>query len=213
MVSSREKAIQDAQFEAYVEGLSDNTRAREAVIDAAKHDEGEFTTFVLDSKNADKVTVYSVVDGTPSQVLVSMLAKQLKKRIPRDEAIPEEFWGKRAFTVDKPTIKDESPKFVCWFHKDSPHRPELDAIGLAGVVCSKRNIPTLVDVEYHVMRKHPQRYKLIEQHRARTRADKTDALRLAEVEAMREQAASTAAMAQALVSANKKTVAAKASEE
>ena len=191
---AREKAIQEAVFDAAVADLTDNTRGKERVIEAAKHDEGEFTTFVLDSKNADKVTVYSTVDGTPSQVLMSMLAKQLRKRVPRDEAIPEEFWGKRAFTIDKPNIPDNGPKYVCWFHKESPQRPELDEIGLGGVTCTKKNIPTLIDVEYHVMRKHPQRFKLIEQHRNRKRENEDRTLR-------REEVAATQAMAAGLAKA------------
>ena len=196
---AKEKAIQDAVFDAAVADLTDNTRGKERVIDAAKYDEGEFTTFVLDSKNADKVTVYSTVDGTPSQVLMSMLAKQLRKRVPRDEAIPEEFWGKRAFTHEKPNMPDTGPKYVCWFHKDSPQRPELDEIGLGGVTCTKKNIPTLIDVEYHVMRKHPQRFKLIEQHRSRRREDEDRSLRREEVAATQQMATGLAKAMTAMV--------------
>lgn len=103
----------------------------------------------------EKVTIYSTLDGTSSQVLVSMLAKQMKKRLPD---------GRLAFSitpVDVPARLD----LKCYLHPEHERREELDAIGLAGQVCRKANIPTQFGLARHMRTRHKGEWEAIEAER------------------------------------------------
>jgi hypothetical protein len=161
MADIKDAAVQEALLDAYLDDIKAGSAAGEMVIAAAQHDEAETKTFVVDRTNADTVQVYNQHDGTTSKILVSMLSKQLRKRFPRVGEIPENLWGKRAFGMTPPQNVVAKAELLCWFHKDSEKRDIIATAGLGGRVCRKSNIPTELDVEMHVQRKHPQEYKIL----------------------------------------------------
>ena len=169
MADLKDAAVQEALLDAYLDDVKAGAASGEAVIAAVKHDEAELTTFVTRREDADKVTVYNQYDGVPSRVNVSMLSKQLRKRFPKVTDIPAKFWGKRAFGMTPPADAPVTFKFTCWFHPDNEKYAELQRMGLTSQVCSKANIPTLMDVELHVQRKHPMRFKVIVANEAKER--------------------------------------------
>jgi hypothetical protein len=166
-ISEQLKAsIAEAQLDAAISEVTDGHASGEKVVAAVQHEEASTETFVADRRNADAVTVYSQMDGTSSDVLVSMLSKQLRKRFPRDPNIPERLWGRLAFKMDPPANTPMRPKLTCWLHPDHEKRDGLQVIGLGHRVCRKSNIPSEMDVLMHVQKKHPQEYRIIEASKA-----------------------------------------------
>lgn len=183
-MTTNEAAIKEAMLDAAIAEVVDGKASGEMVIAAAQADEASTTTFVTDRRNADTVTVYNQHDGTPSQILISMLSKQLRKRFPRDPSIPEALWGRRAFGVERPASAVEKPLLMCWLHKDHPKRDGLNAVGLSARFCTKANIPSEMDVRMHVQRKHPQEFRIMNEADTRIREEEDRELRRREVEAM-----------------------------
>lgn len=196
MVEKTDPRVQEALLDGYLDDIKGNTAKQEALIAAASYDEAETKTFVTDRANADTIVVYNQHDGVPSTILVSMLSKQMKKRFPRTPSIPEKLWGRRAFDINPPTGIAEPLKLTCWFHPDNAKREGLNAVGLASRVCAKSNIPSIMDVELHVQRKHPLEYKIINQHERTVNEAEDRALRRQEVAAMQAMAGNAAAMEQ-----------------
>lgn len=126
--------------------------------------------FKVTKSQADKTTIYSTIDGTPSEVLVYMLSKKLQQK--REDGLP-------AFSLEpQPRVVGE---LVCYLHPESEEREHLDAIGLRGRTCRKSNIPTQWDRDLHMQRKHKNEWTVVE--RARERQEREDQMRFARVQA------------------------------
>lgn len=190
MPDAKDSAIQEALLDAYLDDLKDNKSKQERVLAVAQTDEGEFTSFV-DEKDAEKVSVYNQYDGVESRILVSMLSKQLRKRFPRSVEIPEHLWGKRAFAVSPPSNMPTRQALLCWFHPKSDRREMLNELGLGGRVCRKSNIPTEIDIELHMQRKHTADYNTVKEAVRRRDEAEDRAMRRQEIEALRAMAAAT----------------------
>lgn len=151
----------------------------EAIVGRSSTDTTKSEAFVADPANADKIVVYDQVTGVPSTVLLSMLSFQLRKRVQAQPDIPTQFWGIRAFDRTPPPADRIAPRreMKCWLHPEHANRQVYDAIGLAGRMCRKWNIPTAMDVELHVRHKHPKEYEVIKNAvtEANTSADRAAA--------------------------------------
>ncbi len=141
-------------------------------------------SFVVDSQFVDTVNIYSTVDGTPSTVLVSMLSKVLRRRVPPDSNIPERFHGQRAFALKPPEDVPVRQKLLCWLHPDHPMREELDELGLTTATCRKANIPSEFEVQSHVQMKHKRTWATIEAHRSEIRQQQGIDAQMQQAEAM-----------------------------
>lgn len=186
---ARDAAIAEAQFDAYIEDIAGDTSKKAAVIANARHDEADLQTFVDDSRNADKVPVYNQLDGTRSDVLISMLSKQLRKRFPKSENIERSYWGKRAFALEPPANLPEAVRVLCPLHPQSPERERMNEAGLQGIVCYKANMPSPVEATLHFNKKHARQKLILGEYEARRDREEDRDLRRAEVAAMRELAA------------------------
>lgn len=82
------------------------------------------------------VTVYSTLNGTPSTILRSMAPKVLSKRLSASPDVPQEMWGKLAFSL-RQTIATKDPMFPCDLHPESPMREWLDSVGV-DTICNKK---------------------------------------------------------------------------
>lgn len=107
-------------------------------------------------KDEEYVTVYSTKDGMPSDILVNMLSKTLKKRWQMgDSSIDPGLWGQRAFSL-RPVMDYNATvePLLCIFHKDSEERAFLNSHGLSTRVCRKSNLPTEWDRLMHARHRH-----------------------------------------------------------
>lgn len=203
MATAKESAIKEAQLDAAIAEVMDGFASGETVIAAMQTDEANTTTFVTDRRNVDTVDVFNRFDGTKSEVLVSMLSKQLRKRFPRDPGIPQRFWGQRAFSIEPPADVIAKPQLKCWLHAEHEKRDGLNAIGLSARFCTKSNIPSEMDVRMHVQRKHPQEYRIINESIERISRDEDRALQRQQVEAMMKLAANAAGIEQTALAPEK----------
>ena len=101
----------------------------------------------------DRVVIYSMIDGTPSNVLVYMLAKKMKIKLPG---------GRPAWTTD-PRLAP--PRHIgtskCFLHAESDIRDELLTVGLNVINCPKSNLPGQWAQEEHARTKHKREWGAI----------------------------------------------------
>lgn len=136
------------------------------------------------------VTVYSTWDNAPSEVLVSMLSKVIRKRFAKENWIPQDLWGRMAFSL-KP-LPDREPdrlNFQCMLNPQHPMRETLDELGLAGVTCTKTGIPTAVGADKHFKASHKDAYAVWEKGR-------TDAKEAAAIDRQERQLAAMLKLAE-----------------
>jgi hypothetical protein len=128
----------------------------------------------------DKVTVYSMKDGTPSLILVYMLAKVIRRKLPN---------GKPAFTLrqsDAPSLGNAGLK--CFLHEDSAWREEVISMGMGNELCQKTNLPSVWQQERHGQTKHKQAWAALEFKRTRSREDEDRELLKSQTAAMQRMA-------------------------
>jgi hypothetical protein len=180
--SEREVAI-DAQLE---ELRLEEMRARGTVIpstatplelDGDFGEIGEGSGIVAHDEGRDRVTVYSTVDGRPSVVLVSMLAKTLMKTLPG---------GAKAFSLDAPEEAYAGGSTRCLLHPEHEERATWDepAIGLAGITCGKGNLRSQFDLRLHMEHRHKIEWGVIQERRERLEKERREERELALQEAM-----------------------------
>jgi hypothetical protein len=109
-----------------------------------------------DPGSRDKVTLYSTIDGLPSQVLVNMLGKKLAQKLPN---------GNLAWSRTQ-TVPYKQGEWKCLLHTENPRRKEFDEIGLAGKTCTKSNIASAFEVRQHMLHRHHQEWQVMEEARA-----------------------------------------------
>lgn len=109
-----------------------------------------------DPGSRDKVTLYSTIDGLPSQVLVNMLGKKLAQKLPNGQPA----WSRT------PTVTYKQGEMKCLLHAEHPRRKEFDEIGLAGKTCTKSNIASAFEVRQHMLHRHHQEWQVMEEARA-----------------------------------------------
>lgn len=190
------EVVREAQLEAAIAEVVDGNASGEALIEKVSHEEASVETFVADRKNADTVFVYSQHTGVSSEILLSMLVKQLRKRFPSEPGIPENLWGTLAFKIDPPKGLVEPIMLKCYFHPDHARREGFNEVGLGTVMCRKHNIPSEMAVEQHALKKHPQEMRIFNANSEKVLAAEDRALRREEVAAMQQIAASNNIMNQ-----------------
>lgn len=134
--------------------FSDNAPIADAALDNDANIVGSMRQ-ESDPSSRDKVTIYSVETGMPSQVLVYMLAKKLS---------PDKHTGKVMWSMT-PTGNYVQGSMLCLLHPDQPRRAQLDEIGLQGKVCTKSNIPSAFEVRQHMTHKHQAEWAVMEEAR------------------------------------------------
>ena len=146
----------------------------DAEISGAIADSGERPKITHSA--ADKVTIYSMIDGTPSSVLVYMLAKKMKLKLPG---------GRPAWTID-PRLAP--PRHIgtskCFLHAESEIRDELLTVGLNVISCSKSNLPGQWAQEEHARTKHKREWGAILRARELAKEKETRELQKAQLDAV-----------------------------
>jgi hypothetical protein len=97
--------------------------------------------------------IYNRFTGKESRVPGYMLAPKLKERYRGDL---KEYRGKRLFTTRKSDIVRYASRGVlkCYLHVDHENRAYYTSIGLGNFSCGADHIPTIVDLEQHMQKKH-----------------------------------------------------------
>lgn len=86
--------------------------------------------------------------------LYYMLPSKLRSRRPD---------GSYRFTTIDPGQKPKRGDIKCMLHKDSPNRQHFNELGFR--TCPKSNITSRYQLEQHMVKRHPQEWKSIEQER------------------------------------------------
>jgi hypothetical protein len=163
-------SVRDQALDAAVQDLQEiSTADGESVLEKIDQQVGNMKvqeSFVTDAKNVDTINVYSTVDGTASSVLVSMLSKILRRRVPADPNIPDKHHGKRAFALTVPKNLPVRLRLLCWLHPEHAMREELDQLGMTTAICRKSNLPSEFEAQMHVQTKHKRSWAAIEANRA-----------------------------------------------
>ena len=171
------QAIQDAVIEATVEEIKARAHdpgfavflSGDPEIDGAMAEPAKFTSTAI-----DRVVIYHNETGEPREILVNMLAKTLRKKLPD---------GRPVFIM-QPTKEYRLNNFKCELHPDHAMWQTLDrdAVGLGGVFCESAHLASLFHVRRHMEHKHGDEAKVLSEYRAQ--AEKAQATRL-----MQEQTA------------------------
>lgn len=122
-----------------------------------------------DPASRDKVTLYSTIDGLPSQVLVNMLGRKLTQKLPD---------GRPAWSRTQ-TMPYKPGEMKCLLHAEHPRRSELDSIGLLGKTCTKSNITSVFEVRQHMLHRHTQEWNVMEEARQAAEREEERQFRLA----------------------------------
>ena len=134
-----------------------------------------------DPGSRDKITIYSTETGLPSRVLVNMLAKKLTQK----NADGRPVWS------TSPTKEYYVGEYRCYLHPEHPMRAELDRIGLIDKTCSKKTIASEFEVRQHMLHRHQQEWRVIEEARAAAEREEDRAFRrmqMAQMERLNEPA-------------------------
>lgn len=127
---------------------------------------------------SQKVTVYSTIDGRPSEVFLPQLKGALTMKIP----------GTNRPAHWHPAQGGEQPKqapagtIMCRLHPDSPEREWVDSVGLAGIYCnpleparSRANLPNMLDRRRHESIYHKSAFLVMDEAEKRQREEKSNA--------------------------------------
>ncbi len=165
-MAEKNQAVEDAVIDAYISELKDAAPGSVDITKLAPIAGTDFNNMdrmggAFETTPDAYIPVWSHIDGGKSIVLVSMLSTQLKKKIPQADDIKPELWGKPAFSL-QPTFEPVRDELLCMLHVDHPMRQQLDEMGLRGIICRKRNIPTEKDVMKHFARRHRDSHEVYE---------------------------------------------------
>jgi hypothetical protein len=167
--------------------VSEVFRTGNTEIDSAMADSGVAPKITHSAPT--KVTVYSMQDGVSSEILVTMLRKQMQKKLAN---------GNKAFTLRK----SEAPVVVnaglkCYLHAESDMREEAIKAGLGGLVCTKSNLPSAFEQERHMQTTHTNAWKTLERAREQRRENEGRELLQAQTAAMQAMAGQRPALTSA----------------
>lgn len=133
--------------------------------------------------DVDTQTVYDVRDGSATVLRLysgnNTLIKQLSKR---DQNPESDHYGKRIFTLTKPTGITPVPKSPCYFNKEHPQFADFRAIGIT-TICPAW-LPTTQEVDFHSQNKHPRELAAVQKAEADARERRNDERAQQTLEAM-----------------------------
>ena len=113
-----------------------------------------------------KVWVYETQTHERAPALVNMLPQLLRQRRPD---------GSYRWTTIKPTEKPFRGTYKCMLHTESPNRAEYTRMGFRE--CPKSNLTSEYQVRLHMLKKHPQEWKAIDEAQKRAEAEEDRQLR------------------------------------
>ena len=177
---STDNIVAEAAANAIAEKANDQSLDK-VIINNDEFSMSAMKSHLMDSNvDADEHTVvWSMQDGSQSIVLKHKLNEVLRKRNADGSS---KFWV-TGMPGNPP--KQVIGQLLCYLHPDHPEREWMDSIGLQGQVCKKSNMPSLFDVESHMLNRHQQEAKLVEGARERERiADERELAKL-QIEAIR----------------------------
>ena len=135
-------------------------------------------------RGRDKVTIYHVATGEASQCLYYMVADKCTMVGPD---------GKYIWTINPAeAATPHRGTYKCQLHPEHPDREWLDSIGLAGIECTKDNIPTVWQVREHARKKHNSALEAIKEAEARREREEDREAQRVMREAMQALAAQNA---------------------
>src|SRR5690606_31685844 len=127
---------------------------------------------------SQKVTIFSTIDGRPSEVFLPQLKGALTMKIPGTNRPAH--WHP-ALGGEKPQEKPAGT-IKCRLHPDSPEREWVDSIGLEGIFCnpseperSRANLPNLLDRRRHESIYHKSAFQVMEEAEKREREERSNA--------------------------------------
>ena len=162
-------AIEAAVIEATIEELKEQARAKPGtlqpgtLVEKLRDIEGTMTyTGATKDSDQEYVRVYSTLDNMPSDVLVNMLSKTLRKRWPQHPEVPSDMWDKPVFSLTaKGEYRPTENPLVCLLHPTHEKRAAYDAMGLKGRTCRKANLNSEYHLEMHMRNRHKNEYSII----------------------------------------------------
>lgn len=138
-------------------------------------------------RGREKVTIYHVQSGQPSQCLYYQLSAKLRMEDVRGKSV----WTLRQSEAASP----KHGKILCSLHPDHENREYYDSIGLEGIECTKANLPTSWQLRRHMELKHKAQWEAIREEEDRLRRDEDRDLAKRNLAAMERLAQGQAALA------------------
>lgn len=105
-------------------------------------------------RDRGRITIYDTITGEASEILVTMLQMNLRKRRPD---------GSRVFTTEKPDFEPNRGTLKCLLHPEGPDREYYDSLGLP--TCQKSNLTSPFQVRRHMEKRHRVEWGTIEEDR------------------------------------------------
>lgn len=116
--------------------------------------------------SAGYVWVYETRTFEKAPCLYYMLPQILRQRRPD---------GSYRWTTNDPGQKPVRGTLKCMLHSEGPNRPEYDRMGFR--VCPKSNLTNEYQLRIHMIKKHPQEWKAIDEAQKKAEADEDRQLR------------------------------------
>lgn len=174
--------FEDALIEARIDEIK-TTRDHGFVVSDTELNEHLAAPMQVTSTAEDRAIIYDTETGEPREVLVKMLAQNLKKR--RN--------GKPAFSVSpvKAYVQGSVP---CWFNPASEKYAWVSSIpGLETFICNAAHLASEFDAELHAKHRHDRRYLRVKDYEERREKDEAKATQERTIAAMMAMAGAKAA--------------------
>jgi hypothetical protein len=126
---------------------------------------------VKEIKSAGYVWIYETRTGEQIPCIYYMVGQKMRERRPD---------GSFIWTTKDPGFRPKSGKVICMLHPDHPNRAHYDELGFR--VCKKANLINEFQMKQHMLRKHPQEWKAIEDERKEQERQEDRALQRAILE-------------------------------
>lgn len=106
---------------------------------------------VKEIKSSGYVWIYDTRTGERIPCIYYMVAQKMRER--RQD-------GSYRFTTKDPGFRPKKGSVICMLHPDHPNRAHYDDLGFR--VCKKSNLINEFQMKQHMLRKHPQEWKAIQ---------------------------------------------------
>ena len=154
------------------------------IAELSAEEDGEIV-FLDISPQRRLVTVYSTLDGEPIPVPAYMLQYVMDSRLPD---------GQFRFTSDATKVPEyKLGEIKCFLHSESPERPILDQIGLAGKTCPAAHLPNSYSKRLHAEHRHRKEWAAYQDYLGEKEREKHEARQERQLEATLELARIAAA--------------------